>query len=212
MRGQGKGFDPMHRIKKYANRKMYDVTTKRDVTMDDIFDLIQAGESITIIDNTSGKEITQEIVSQLVGRVLDRQAKNLPLSVLIELMRKGSGGLVDFSKKYVSFWQGALNIAEDELEKVKTLITKQKKGGADEETYRSDDDLENQDEVLKSLDQRFDVRLEKLINSREAQLKEEISQLRSEMIGLTARMTALENIFSQAIQIDKRKRTSSPKK
>ena len=202
----------MHRIKKYANRKMYDVTTKRWVTMDDIFDLIQAGESITIIDNTSGKEITQEIVSQLVGRVLDKQARKLPLAVLIKLMRKGSGGLVDFSKKYVSFWKGALNLAEDELEKVKTMITEQKKGRPDEEKSRSDDDLENQDEIFISLDERFDVRLENLINSRDVQLKEEISQLRSEMIGLTARMTALENIFSQAIKIDKGKRTSSSKK
>jgi len=38
----------------------------------------------------------------------------------------GSGGLVDFSKKYVSFWQGALTYAEDELDKVNTMIGREK--------------------------------------------------------------------------------------
>jgi len=43
----------MHRIKKYANRKLYDVNTKKYVTMDDIAELVQAGEDVRIIDNTS---------------------------------------------------------------------------------------------------------------------------------------------------------------
>ena len=68
----------MHRIKKYANRKLYDVTTKQYVTMDNIAELVQAGEDVRIIDNTSDKDITQEVVSQLVGRVFDGQARKLP--------------------------------------------------------------------------------------------------------------------------------------
>jgi polyhydroxyalkanoate synthesis repressor PhaR len=193
----------MHKIKKYANRKMYDVTTKRYVTMDDIAELAQAGEEIIIIDNTSGKDITQEIVSQLVGRVLDTQAKKLPLSVLVELLRKGSSGLMDFSKKYVSFWQGALNYAEGELDKVNMLIdgAKSVKSDLNKSTSGSEPDPEAQ--LLELLDERIAQRLEALIQTRDGETRKQLSRLRSDITKLTARIEAFEQIFSQVLKIDK---------
>ena len=194
----------MHRIKKYANRKMYDVKTKSYVTLEDIANLVEAGEQITIIDNASGEEITQEIVSQLVGRVLDGQARKLPMPVLVKLLRKGSGGLVDFSKKYVSFWQNALSLAEGELTKVDTLIGRDKSIDLQSEDDQPEEPDLNQDEFIRLLDGRIDQRLEPL-KKREVAVKKQLSKLTADITKLNARMETFERIFFQLMKIDKDK-------
>ncbi|MBL7204207.1 MAG: polyhydroxyalkanoate synthesis regulator DNA-binding domain-containing protein [Desulfobacteraceae bacterium] len=194
----------MHRIKKYANRKLYDVTAKQYVTMDDIAELVQSGEDIRIIDNTSGEEITQEVVSQLVGRVFDGQARKLPLTVLVQLLRRGSGGVVDYTRKYLSFWQNALNFAEDELDKVDIFIGKDKSGAGGKSQIHQDKNLKDDGQeyvaMLKLLDERIDQRLDHTLRSKEVALQKQITKINSHVTKLTARIETFENIFSRVLE------------
>ena len=48
----------MHFVKKYANRKLYDTTDKRYLTMEKLGELIKAGEEVKIIDNETGDEFS----------------------------------------------------------------------------------------------------------------------------------------------------------
>ena len=41
----------MHQIKKYANRKLYDTTEKRYVSLTEIGELVRGGEEVCIVDN-----------------------------------------------------------------------------------------------------------------------------------------------------------------
>ena len=215
----------MHRIKKYANRKLYDVNTKKYVTMDDIAELVQAGEDVRIIDNTSSKDITQEVVSQLVGRVFDGQARKLPPAVLMQLLRRGSGGVLDYTRRYLSFWQNALNFAEDELDKVDTLIGRDKSAAGGKIQTPQDDHIEDDNQeylaMLKLLDERIEQRLDEALPLREIDLKKQIDQLDSEVTKLKARIETFENIFSQVLKTAgesafnsplKTSKTSTPKK
>jgi polyhydroxyalkanoate synthesis repressor PhaR len=194
----------MHRIKKYANRKLYDVTTKQYVTMDEIAELVRAGEDVRITDNTNGEDITQEIASQLVGRVFDGQARKLPPAVLMQLLRRGSGGIVDYTRKYLSFWQNALNFAEDELDKVDTFIGREKSDtGVKKETRLKKDSGEAgfKDEAMsRLLDERIERRIEEALQGRDSALKEELTHLRSEVARLAARISAIETVFSQVLK------------
>ena len=206
----------MHRIKKYANRKLYDVTTKQYVTMDDIAELVQAGEDVRIIDNTSNKDITQEVVSQLVGRVFDGQARKLPPAVLMQLLRRGSGGVLDYTRKYLSFWQNALNFAEDELDKVDTFIGRDKSAAGEKMQTPQDDHLENNDQeyraMFKLLDERIDQRLAEALPLRDTDLNKQIAQLDSEVTKLKARIETFENIFSQVLKTAGESVSKSPVK
>ena len=56
------------KIKKYANRKLYDTTDKKYVSLDRLSELIKAGEEVTIEDNETGEDITAGVVSQLLAR------------------------------------------------------------------------------------------------------------------------------------------------
>ncbi|RPJ77868.1 MAG: hypothetical protein EHJ94_10305, partial [Deltaproteobacteria bacterium] len=116
----------MHKIKKYANRKMYDTTDKKYISMDNLTKLIKSGKEVSIINNETGEDLTTSIVSQLIARDKNSQDKVVSSKVLMDLLRKGGDTLSDYAKKYVSLWQGALTMAEDEVDKLVTLLVKDK--------------------------------------------------------------------------------------
>jgi len=116
----------MHIIKKYANRKLYDITDKRYLTMDQLSELIKSGEEVSIIDNETGDDLTSVIVSQLLAREETNKGKSVPSHVLIQMLRKGRGTLFGYGKKYVSLWQSALTMSKDEIEKIVNSLVKEK--------------------------------------------------------------------------------------
>jgi polyhydroxyalkanoate synthesis repressor PhaR len=116
----------MHLIKKYANRKLYDISDKRYLTMDRLADLIKSGEEVSIIDNETGEDITAAIVSQLLGREKFRGNKGVPSNILMQMLRKGPGTLFGYGKKYVSIWQNALLMSRDEIERLINSLVREK--------------------------------------------------------------------------------------
>jgi polyhydroxyalkanoate synthesis repressor PhaR len=57
----------MHKLKKYPNRRLYDMTASRYVTMDDARDLIVRGESIEVVDAKDGNDITRPVLLQILA-------------------------------------------------------------------------------------------------------------------------------------------------
>lgn len=53
-------------VKKYENRKLYDTTDGRHISLSDIDEFIQAGDKITVIDNTNNKDITAQTLTQVI--------------------------------------------------------------------------------------------------------------------------------------------------
>ncbi|HZF16429.1 MAG TPA: polyhydroxyalkanoate synthesis repressor PhaR [Steroidobacteraceae bacterium] len=54
-------------IKKYANRRLYDASISRHVTLDDIRRLIVGGEKITVVEDKTGDDITRLILLQVIA-------------------------------------------------------------------------------------------------------------------------------------------------
>jgi polyhydroxyalkanoate synthesis repressor PhaR len=54
-------------IKKYANRRLYDATVSRHVTLEDIRNLIVQGEKIRVIEDKSSEDITRLILLQVIA-------------------------------------------------------------------------------------------------------------------------------------------------
>jgi len=116
----------MHHIKKYANRKLYDITDKKYISMDRLSELIKLGEDIVIIDNETGKDLTASVVSSLIARTKGDTKEPVSSGVLIQLFRKGGTALTDYTKKYISLWQKSFTIAEDELDVLVQKLVKNK--------------------------------------------------------------------------------------
>ena len=88
-------------IKKYQNRKLYDTKDSCYITLEEIAELIRKGEEIKVIDNRTKGEVTSIILTQILVDQ-EKSAKSiLPLTMLREIIQKGSGSLYDFIQRYV---------------------------------------------------------------------------------------------------------------
>jgi polyhydroxyalkanoate synthesis repressor PhaR len=54
-------------IKKYANRRLYDSTESRHVTLEDIRKMIVSGAKVKIVDDKSGEDLTRAVLLQVIA-------------------------------------------------------------------------------------------------------------------------------------------------
>jgi polyhydroxyalkanoate synthesis repressor PhaR len=54
-------------IRKYANRRLYDTGGSRHVTLEDLRQLIVAGEKIKVVDDKSGEDLTRSVLLQIIS-------------------------------------------------------------------------------------------------------------------------------------------------
>jgi polyhydroxyalkanoate synthesis repressor PhaR len=84
--GRERAADPaITLIKKYGNRRLYDTRRSRTVTLDDVCELIAAGEDVKVVDAKSGEDLTKRVVCKLI--FLEEQRRNLDLLPL-DLLRR----------------------------------------------------------------------------------------------------------------------------
>ncbi len=57
----------MHKLKKYPNRRLYDMTESRYVTVEDVRKIITDGESIEVEDSKNGEDITRLVLLQILA-------------------------------------------------------------------------------------------------------------------------------------------------
>ena len=57
----------LHQIRKYANRRLYDATDSRHVTLEDLQKLLVAGHGIRVVDDRSGEDLTRPVLLQILA-------------------------------------------------------------------------------------------------------------------------------------------------
>jgi len=77
-------------IKRYANRKLYDMDLSRYVTVDEVAEQIKNGYSVKIIDNKSGTDITSNTLSQIVLEAEKKTRHKVNTSVLESIIKSGT--------------------------------------------------------------------------------------------------------------------------
>jgi len=123
----------MRIIKRYDNRKLYDTTTSRTLTLRDIATLIREGKDIKVVD-ASDKDITNKVLAQIFLQE-NLSTKQFVLSkFVLEWLIKESDKLESFSKKVLL---GGVGIASMTQEKAEQLVTELIKKGEVEEKDKS---------------------------------------------------------------------------
>jgi polyhydroxyalkanoate synthesis repressor PhaR len=74
------------KIKKYENRKLYDLSASAYVNLNKLADLFLSGEELLILDNKTGKDITSETLLQVVVQKQKKTNAQIPSKVLREMM------------------------------------------------------------------------------------------------------------------------------
>ena len=188
----------MHRIKKYVNRKMYDTTDKKYVSLAQVARLIKSGEEVVIIDNKTGEDLTAAIVSRLIGQ--DKKEKGSVVSprIMMQLLRKGGDTLTDYAKKYTSLWQNALTMAEDEVDKVVGSLVKNKELSRAEGS-RLKQEITGYTDSLKSwIGERVDRRINEALAAMNLASRDQVAALTVKIDKLSKEVARLKNSKASA--------------
>src|SRR5215475_9346343 len=87
-------------IKKYPNRRYYDATHSRHLTLDEIRSLIQQGYDLRVVDARSKTDITAQVLTQIILELDTPKLDSLPVPLLLRLIRMNDRLVKDFIEKY----------------------------------------------------------------------------------------------------------------
>jgi polyhydroxyalkanoate synthesis repressor PhaR len=103
-------------IKRYPNRKLYDTEEKRYITLDRVADLIRDGQDVTVIDHTTGDDLTALTLSQVIFEQQKKYRGYLPYSVLTGLIQAG-GETLGSLRRSLSSALGLARYGDEEIER-----------------------------------------------------------------------------------------------
>lgn len=87
-------------IRKYPNRRYYDATHSRHLTLDEIRLLVQQGYDITVKDAKTGDDITAQVLTQIILELETAKLDSFPVPLLVRLIRMNDQVIKDFIDKY----------------------------------------------------------------------------------------------------------------
>jgi polyhydroxyalkanoate synthesis repressor PhaR len=88
METSGTGEKPRRVIKRYSNRKLYDTKDSRYVTLQQIGEMVRAGEEVQIIDNATKEDKTEVTLALIISEDLKSQPRSVPLGTLRDLIQE----------------------------------------------------------------------------------------------------------------------------
>ena len=86
-------------IKRYQNRKLYDTDASCYVTLDEIAEMIQQGEEVSVVDNRNQKDITAATLTQIIFEKQKKSETPVPLSTLRHIIQQGDGSFSSYLAK-----------------------------------------------------------------------------------------------------------------
>jgi polyhydroxyalkanoate synthesis repressor PhaR len=84
----GSAEKPRRVIKRYSNRKLYDTKDSRYVTLQQIGEMVRAGEEVQIIDNATKEDKTEVTLALIISEDLKSQPRSVPLGTLRDLIQE----------------------------------------------------------------------------------------------------------------------------
>ena len=108
-------------IKKYANRRLYDASQSRHITLDDIRGLIVKGEKIKVVEDKTGNDITRHILLQVIAEQEQFGRPILSTKVLEAIIRFYGNSLQGY---LASFLERSIEMFLNQTEAVQTQLSK----------------------------------------------------------------------------------------
>jgi len=88
-------------IKKYANRRLYDASISRHVTLADIRQLIVQGEKIRVVEDKTNEDITRLILLQVIAEQEQFGKPILSTPLLESIIRFYGGPMQEYMTRYL---------------------------------------------------------------------------------------------------------------
>lgn len=75
------------KIKKYSNRRFYDTTRSRHLTLADMYQLICDGYELSVVDSKTGEDITNIVLTQIILEKDPPKLEIFPANILHQVIR-----------------------------------------------------------------------------------------------------------------------------
>ncbi len=103
-------------IRKYPNRRYYDATHSRHLTLEEIRALISEGFDIEVTDSKSGADITAQVLTQIILELDTPKIDSFPVALLLRMIRSNDLAFRDFIESYFNQAFKAFSEYQNQLE------------------------------------------------------------------------------------------------
>jgi polyhydroxyalkanoate synthesis repressor PhaR len=87
-------------IRKYPNRRYYDVTRSQHLTLEDIRSLVRDGYDVRVTDSKTSVDITAKVLAQIILELDAEKIDMFPVALLMRLIRVNDQMAKDFLERY----------------------------------------------------------------------------------------------------------------
>ena len=87
-------------IRKYPNRRYYDATHSRHMTLEEIRSLVRDGYDIKVTDSKTGADITAQVLTQIILELETPKIDTFPVALLLRMIRSNDQVVRDFVETY----------------------------------------------------------------------------------------------------------------
>lgn len=100
MKTSSSGSKGLLEIRKYSNRRYYDSTKSRHLTLEEIRDLVQEGYDVRVVDSKTGTDITPKILTQIILDLDSVKLDLFPAPLLSQLIRANDQLVKGFYERF----------------------------------------------------------------------------------------------------------------
>lgn len=102
-------------IKKYANRRLYNTQSSSYVTLDHLSDMVKEGVDFVVYDAKTNKEITRQVLTQIIFEAENSGQNLLPIQFLRQLIQMYGNQLQSLVPGYLEMSLDAFARQQDRL-------------------------------------------------------------------------------------------------
>jgi polyhydroxyalkanoate synthesis repressor PhaR len=116
----GESAAPKVKIKKYANRRLYNTATSSYVTLDHLCQMVKEGTEFVVHDAKTGEDITRSVLTQIIVEEEAKGQNLLPVSFLRQLISFYGDNLQALVPKYLDYSMGAFARNQEQMRRYMT--------------------------------------------------------------------------------------------
>jgi len=174
-------------IKRYTNRKLYDTEESRYVTLEEIAGMVKAGEEVQIVDNRTGKDLTEVTLAQILFEEQKKQTTRMPLGMLKEIIRTSGSSITDFIQRRLT---QPVQSFKQEAERQVDKIVRRSESTVEEKARQVRDLFTSTQKTLDDIQKKLDERIHNVFDAvgSRAKFKEQLAALRKRIEDLETRL------------------------
>lgn len=148
-------------IKRYGNRKLYDVGASRYITLDGVRELVRRGEDVRVVDNDSEEDLTAVTFAQIIYEDAKRQNGALSLPLFRWVIQRGDEAVRDFLRTFERGREALDSMREATERRVQQLVRREPRAGRAEPSRRGflDELLQAPQRQIDQLQHRIDAQV-----------------------------------------------------